>query len=462
MTDPNKQMALRIAQAAAAMGGRVFYVGGLVRDKLMGRESKDVDIEVHGIPPKTLEAILDHLGERTQMGASFGVYGLRHYDIDIALPRKEEATGRGHKDFAVFADPFLGTKKAAVRRDFTINALMEDVITGEIIDHFGGQEDLKNGVIRHINDATFTDDPLRVLRGAQFAARFHFTVAPETAALCRGIDLSFLASERIFSELEKALLKAEKPSEFFQFLRDIQQLHLWFPEIEALIGVPQNPVHHPEGDVWNHTMMVLDQAARLRDQARQPLSFMLSALCHDLGKPKTTALEDGVLRSIGHEQAGVPLAEQFLSRITHETRLHKYVLNMVALHMYPNQRAKQGSSQKAMNHLFDSSLCPEDLLLLAKADHTGRTLDREYGPTEEILREQLARFHAIMALPFVKGADLIAAGLRPGTDFGEALAYAHKLRLAAVPYESALRQTIGYLERLRSDAEKGKTAASPS
>ena len=454
--DPNMQMAHKIAQAVAAQGGRAYYVGGLVRDRLMGRENKDVDIEVHGVPPQALEAILDGLGQRTEMGASFGVYGLRHYDIDIALPRKEEATGRGHKDFAIFADPFLGTKKAAIRRDFTINAMMEDVLTGEIIDHFGGQEDLKKGVIRHVNDQTFTEDPLRVLRGAQFAARFGFTVAPETCALCRGIDLSYLAAERIFSELEKALMKADTPSVFFEFLRKTHQLSHWFPEIEALIDTPQEPRHHPEGDVWNHTMLVLDQAAHLRSQARQPLFFMLSALCHDLGKPVTTALDRGVIRSIGHEKAGIPLADRFLSRITNEIRLHKYVLNMVELHMYPNQRVKQKSGQKSMNHLFDASLCPEDLLLLAKADHTGRPLDRDYTPTENRLREQLQIFHEIMARPYVMGADLIAAGMQPGPDFGEALAYAHKLRLAGVEKESALLQTMGYLKSLRVAAKKAE------
>lgn len=452
--DPNMQMANKIAQAAAAQGGRVYYVGGLVRDRLMGREGKDVDIEVHGIPPKALEAILDSLGQRTEMGASFGVYGLRHYDIDIALPRKEEATGRGHRDFAVFADPFLGTKKAAVRRDFTINAMMEDVITGEIIDHFGGREDLKKGVIRHVNDQTFTEDPLRVLRGAQFAARFGFTVAPETCALCRDIDLSYLAAERIFTELEKALMKADTPSVFFEFLRKTHQLSYWFPEIEALIDTPQEPRHHPEGDVWNHTMLVLDQAARLRSQARQPLYFMLSALCHDLGKPATTALDQGVIRSIGHEKAGISITDRFLSRITNEIRLHKYVLNMVELHMYPNQRVKQKAGQKSMNHLFDASLCPEDLLLLAKADHTGRPLDQDYTPTENRLREQLQIFHEIMARPYVMGADLITAGMQPGPDFGEALAYAHKVRLAGVEKEAALLQTLGYLKSLRAAAEK--------
>lgn len=454
MTDKNMQMARRIAEAVAAQGGRVYYVGGLVRDKLLGRENKDVDIEVHGVNPEVLEAILDDLGTRTEMGASFGIYGLRHYEIDIAMPRKETATGRGHKDFAVFTDPFLGTKKAAMRRDFTINALMEDVITGEIVDHFGGQEDLRQGIIRHVNDMTFAEDPLRVLRAAQFAARFGFAVAPETTALCRRMDLTALANERIFAEMEKALLKAPRPSVFFAFLRQAQQLHHWFPEVETLIDVPQEPKHHPEGDVWNHTMLVLDQAAQMRSQAKEPLAFMLSALCHDFGKPNTTAVKDGVIRSIGHEADGIAVAKRFLSRITKEVRLHKYVLNMVELHMRPNAMVKMHSGRKAMNHLFDASVCPEDLLLLAKADHTGRPIDMDYAPTEAFLRERLIYFHEVMARPYVKGADLVAEGFQPGTDFGEVLAYAHKLRLAGINKEDALRQTISFLQKMRRKAAK--------
>lgn len=299
MQDQDRKMAQRIAGKVAQQGGRVFYVGGLVRDKLLGRENKDVDIEVHGVTPEALEGILDSLGERTQMGASFGVYGLKHYDLDITMPRREQAAGRGHRDFAAFADPFLGTQKAAQRRDFTMNALMEDVLTGEIVDHFGGQEDLKRGIVRHVNDVSFAEDPLRVLRAARFAARFGFDLAEETLSLCARMDLTALASERIMGELEKALLKAPRPSVFFEVLRQMGQLGYWFSEVEALIGVPQEPQFHPEGDVWNHTMLVLDQAAKLREQAKDPLGLMLAALCHDLGKQMAIQNDHGRIRALG-------------------------------------------------------------------------------------------------------------------------------------------------------------------
>ena len=458
MQDQNREMAQRIAQRVAQQGGRVYYVGGLVRDRLLGRESKDVDIEVHGVTAQALEDILDSLGQRTQIGASFGIYGLRHYELDIAMPRREQATGRGHRDFAVFVDPFLGTEKAAMRRDFTMNALMEDVLTGEIVDHFGGQADIRRGIVRHVNDASFAEDPLRVLRAAQFSARFGFPVAEETVSLCRTMELTALASERVYAELEKALLKAARPSVFFDVLRRMGQLGDWFGEVQALIGIPQEPRFHPEGDVWNHTMLVLDQAAALRAQAKEPAAFMLSALCHDLGKQHALQNDHGRLRALGHEEAGIPLAQALLTRLTSEKRLHKYVASMVALHMRPNLMAAQKSGLKRFCHLFDRSVCPEDLLLLAKADALGRAIEQDYAPTESCLRQMYARYLEIMARPFVQGADLVAAGFAPDKDFGPALAYAHKLRLAGVTKADALRQTTALLRKERAAEGRGGQA----
>lgn len=449
MKDKNIDLAKIIAQKVAAQGGRVYYVGGLVRDRLLGRENKDVDIEVHGVTPETLEVILDSLGQRTAMGASFGIYGLKHYDLDISMPRKDQAAGRGQRDFAAFVDPFLGTEKAARRRDFTINALMEDVLTGEIVDHFGGRADLENGILRHVDGSTFAEDPLRVLRAAQFAARFGFSAAEETIALCSRLDLTGLACERVYGELEKALLKSPRPSVFFEVLRRMGQLHAWFPEAKALIGIPQEPRFHPEGDVWNHTMLVLDQAAALRARAREPMAFMLSALCHDFGKRDAIQNDNGRLRALGHEAAGIPLGKSFLSRLTDEKRVNQYVCSMVELHMRPNMLAAQNSSRKSFYRLFDQSVCPEDLLLLAKADALGRTIEQDYAPTEACLQQMLCGYQERMSQPSVQGADLIAAGFAPGKDFGPALAYAHKMHLAGVGKEDALRQTAAFLRKER-------------
>ena len=447
--DKNAVMAEQIAEKVAREGGRTFYVGGFVRDRLLGREGKDVDIEVHGITPERLAEILSSLGEVTKTGVSFGVFGLKHYDLDIAMPRRETATGRGHRDFEIDVDPFIGYEKAALRRDFTVNAMMEDVLTGEILDFFGGREDLKRGLIRHVSDGTYQEDALRVLRAAQFAARFGFEIAEETRVLSRGMSLAELAPERILGELNKALLKAPAPGVFFGELRKMGQLSLWFPEVEALAGVPQSPVHHPEGDVWTHTMMVLEAAAGLREGALEPEGFMMAALVHDFGKTVSTLVSGEKVSAIGHESTGVPLARRFLRRLTNETRLERYVLNMVELHMRPNILAWERAGRKSTARLFDRAVCPEDLLLLSKADYLGKGNAGDYGPAEAFLRERLSDYREIMSRPFVQGRDLVDAGFKPGPDFTEALAQAHKMRLAGVPKDEALAQTLAVLRKLR-------------
>lgn len=446
------EMARRLAASVQEAGGRAYFVGGYVRDAVLHRENKDIDIEIHGLTPARLESILDSLGERTVMGASFGVYGLKHYDLDIAMPRSETKTGRGHRDFTVDVDPFLGTKKAAQRRDFTVNALMQDVLTLEIVDHFGGLEDLRQGVIRHVNDDTFIEDPLRVLRAAQFAARFGFSIAPETMSLCAGMDLTALASERIMEEMCKALLKARRPSVFFDILREMNQLHDWFPEVLSLIGVEQEAQFHPEGDVYTHTMLVLDQAAALRGRAVYPLGLMLSALCHDFGKVQATSVIDGRIRALGHENLGVPAAQAFICRLSSEVRLKKYVLNMVKLHMRPNALCYMHSGHYAYMKLLDESVEPSDLLLLARADHCGRTgHENDYDELEKTLSDALRRYQALMQQPFVRGEDLIRAGMKPGKAMGEALAFAHRQRLRGVPKDQALRNTLAAAHQAAQD-----------
>ena len=443
----NLVMAERIAQLVHEQGGACYYVGGFVRDRLLGLENKDIDIEVHGVSPETLIEILNSLGTVTVFGESFGIFGLAHHNLDIALPRSERAVGSGHRDFLITADPFIGTRAAAVRRDFTVNALMQDVLTGEILDYFGGREDLKAGILRHVDPVRFAEDPLRVLRGAQFAARFGFRIAPETVEVCRKMNLEALPKERIFGELEKALLKADLPSVFFESLRRMDQMKVWFPEILALVDIPQPQEYHPEGDVWVHTMHVLDKAARIREQAHNPIGLMLSALCHDLGKASTTEIgKDGRLHAYRHEQAGILPTSALMTRISGEKKLKQYVLNMVELHMLPNMLAAQSAGRKSFNHVFDRSCDPEDLLLLCKADALGSSMDPlSYTEVEEGLHRALKAYRRQMARPHVTGADLIAAGWQPSEAFHEALSYAHKLQLAGVNRKETLSQTLAFL-----------------
>lgn len=411
VSDRNATMARRIAAAVAQAGGRTYYVGGCVRDLLLGRENKDIDIEVHGVTVPALSAILDGLGERTVMGASFGIMGLRHYDIDIAMPRSEKATGRGHKDFEVFVDPFIGEEKAAMRRDFTMNALMQDVLTGEVLDFFGGRADLAAGRIRHVSDASFAEDPLRVFRAAQFAARFGFSVADETTALCATMAVDALPPERVMGELEKALIKAARPSIFFDALKRMGQLRPWFAELDALTGA-----------AWERVMAVLDAAAALRSEATQPLGFMMAASC------------------AGFEPA---TAGGFLARLTHAVELTRYVLNMVQRRGDLEGYLAADPGEAGCMALFDGALCPEDLILLSRAAHAGAA---GWSGTERRLRGLYALYRARMDRPFVMGRDLISAGVKPGPDMGRALAYAHGLRLAGADKAEQLQGTLEWLE----------------
>ena len=439
----------KIAERVADAGGRAYCVGGFVRDKIMGRPCKDVDIEVHGISPEELREILGGLGTPLSYGQSFGIYSLAGMDIDVAMPRRERKTGAKHTDFEVDVDPFIGTEEAARRRDFTINALMEDILTGEIIDHFGGLEDIKAGVIRHVDDETFAEDPLRVLRAAMFAARFVFDIAPGTMELCRGMDLRDLSKERVEGELKKALLGSEKPSVFFECLRDMDQLDVWFPELKALIGVEQDPVYHPEGDVWTHTMEVIDRAAQYRDRVSDPYSFMLLALTHDMGKTVTTEFVNGRIHAYDHENQGLPLAESFVRRITGEKDVIRYVLNMMPLHMRPNMHAYSHPGIKSTNRLFDAAAAPEDLIWFAMADRPLMAGNEEFTGDSDFLFERLRIYEDMMAKPHVTGKDLIDAGLTPDESFSDILAYAHKLRLAGIEKESALKQTLAYVRKLK-------------
>lgn len=451
-------LAENIAKEVALLGGTAYFVGGCVRDRLRGEKSKDIDIEIHGIYPAQLEKILDSFGERISIGESFGIYSIKGCSLDIAMPRSEASRGAGHRDFDVSVDPFIGTYKAALRRDFTVNALMQNVLTGEIIDHFGGADDIKRGVIRHVNPTTFVEDPLRVLRAAQFAARFGYSVADETVELCKGMDLSALPKERVFGELKKALLKSERPSVFFETLRKMGQLSTWFPELEQTIGIGQNPEFHAEGDVWNHTMMVTDAAVRFRSRVQHPLGFMLAAVVHDFGKAVCTEVIDGRIRSINHEKLGLPLIEAFLKRLTSEKSLTEYVLNLAELHMKPNMLAAQNASVKATNRMFDQSSDPDALICIATADRLGKIAPNDKNDYNVFLRERLEVYREYMSRPYVTGRDLIEAGIEPSENFSEYLDYAHRLRLAGVDKTSALKQTLALARKTeRGDKEKKGT-----
>ena len=441
MTD--QELCIAIARRVQKAGGRTFYVGGCVRDKYRQQENKDLDIEVHGISEDTLLEILKESGKVHSFGRSFGILAISGHNVDIGMPRKEINTGKRHRDFEVAIDPYIGYEEAARRRDFTINALMEDVLSGELIDCFHGLEDLKNGIIRCVDPATFIEDPLRVLRAAQFAARFDYTIEPSTLFLCQGIDISTLSKERVLEETRKALGKSRKPSTYFESLRKMNQLSFWYKEIEDLIGVIQDPLYHPEGDVYTHTMEVLDRAANYLDKVSDPYRFEMLALCHDFGKVITTQTIDGRIHSYGHEIKGLSLVKSFCQRFDPRKTTSSYLLNMVPLHMRPLTLAQDHSSIKACNHLFDQALAPQDLIYISCAD-SGLSEDDE---KIIFLKERYALYEEYMARDYVTGADLLAAGIQPYKGFSLLLAYAHKLRLAGVDKETALKMTLGCYQK---------------
>lgn len=248
------------------------------------------------------------------------------------------------------------------------------------------------------------------------------------------------------STLYSALYESAAPSAFFEELRSTGILSQCFPEIHALIGIQQNPVHHPEGDVWTHTMLVLDAAAERRSSAQQPFGFMLAALMHDLGKAVSTEEIHGVIHAYGHEESGLPIAEGLLNRLGIDENTSGYVLNLVALHMKPNMMAKMHSSIKSTNHLFDDSIVPEDLLLLAESDHYGRTDIPDYTEHAEFLKDRLAIYYEIMERPFLTDADILAMGCHE-SQLAEVSAYAHKLRLACVSIDHAIPQVRSMIKK---------------
>ena len=431
-----RDLATKVAQA----GGRVYYVGGYVRDQILGKENKDIDIEVHGISQDKLYETLSQYGKVDLQGKSFGVFRVGRYDIDISQPRRERKTGEKHTDFDVDVDPFMGTKEAAKRRDFTMNALMKDVITGEVIDHFGGLDDIKNRRIKHVDDKTFTEDSLRVFRAAQFAARFGFDVAPETKKLMSTLDLSELPRERVNEEMKKAMTKSEKPSIFFDVLKETNQLDVWFPEVKRLINSPQNEHYHPEGDTYVHTMMVIDNLAKVKKNTEKPYELILGGLCHDFGKPATLTWNEQkqVHQNIGHAEAGLPIAEEFLDRVVHDNSVKDYVLEVVKNHDEPLKLFTMKSKNIKTNKFFDGLKNPEDLILVTCADRTNAS-ESEVEYYKDWLTDKLSEYKDLMKEPQVMGRDLIELGMKPSPEFSEILADAHARHLRYEDKDSVMR-----------------------
>lgn len=419
-----------VAKLVHEAGGRALLVGGCVRDKLLKKEPKDFDIEVFGLDPETLEEVLIPVFKLDLVGLSFGVLKLHHHNIDVAIPRRETKLGLGHKGFKMEYDPSLSLREASARRDFTINAIYSDPLTGEILDPWNGREDLKTKTLRHVSDH-FKEDPLRVLRGMQFIARFDLTAAPETILVCREMTPEGLPPERLFEEWAKLLTKGVKISKGLNFLREVGWVK-YYPELEALIGCEQAPEWHPEGDVWNHTLCCLDAFAR-QAKNEDDLIVGLAVLCHDFGKPATTFFDKrkGRIRSLGHDDAGVEPTLSFLKRLTNEERLLKEVPPLVKEHMRVFSMWKDQSGEAAIRRLAARVVRIDRLLRVAAADDEGRPPFPSEPEAIEWLRKEAEKLAVLDAAPkpILMGRHLIEKGLKPGVHFGEILARAYEAQL---------------------------------
>ncbi len=420
---------------------RAYLVGGCVRDSLLGIVHKDFDLEVYGVDYETLARDLSAYGRVDPVGKSFGVIKFSGHcgeQWDFSLPRRDSKMSAGHKGFEVHFDPDIAPREAANRRDFTINALMFDPRTGEYLDFFGGREDLEKRVLRHTSSA-FVEDPLRVLRGMQFTARFDLTPAPETVELCRSIVHTFpeLAVERVGMEWFKWAMMSQRPSAGLRFLKETGWLR-HFPEIDALVGTPQDPEWHPEGDVFTHTCHCCDALAELpewqgaNETTRQVLMF--AVLAHDFAKPQTTheAERDGQMRIVspGHEEQGGPLAEAFLTRIGAPNEIKERVVPLVKHHLAHLQTISDRSVRRLANFLKPATIA--ELCLVMTADQFGRP------PKPRVIHEGVAglrakaeelRLRDSAPKPLLQGRHLIARGLQPGKQFGTLLDEAFEVQL---------------------------------
>src|SRR6185503_2654756 len=420
---------------------RAYLVGGCVRDSLLGIAHKDFDLEVYGVDYETLASQLSAYGHTDLVGRSFGVIkfsGRSGGQWDFSLPRRDSKMSAGHKGFQIEVDPDIDPKVAASRRDFTINALAFDPRTGEYLDFFGGRRDLEKRVLRHTSPA-FVEDPLRVLRGMQFAARFDLSPAPETIELCRSIAHTFpeLAVERVGMEWFKWAAMSQRPSAGLRFLKDTGWLR-HFPEIAALDGTPQDPEWHPEGDVFKHTCHCCDALAELpewrgADETTRRV-LMFAVLAHDFAKPQTThkAEREGRIRIVspGHEEQGGPLAEAFLTQIDAPNEIKERVVPLVMHHLAHLQAITDRSVRRLANFLKPATI--EQLCLVMTADHFGRPPKPQVihpAILELRAKAEELRLREAAPKPILQGRHLIARGMQPGVAFGALLAEAFEAQL---------------------------------
>lgn len=418
----------------------INLVGGAVIDLLQGREVKDYDMEVYGLSYEGLFSLLSTHGKVTTCGKEFGI--IKFYDgtdeFDFSLPRKENKCGVGHKGFNVELDSSLTIEEASKRRDLTINAISYDIISEEYHDPFNGISDVSEGCIKMVNKETFMEDSLRPLRVMQLLARKGVYVDSNTLDTCREMKHLFseLPKERVFEEFNKLLLKSTKPSVGLQFLVDSEWI-INFPELSALIGCPQNPDKHPEGDVWEHTKLVVNYASSLLHNIEEEwkLAFMYGALCHDLGKPVST--DPVTLTAYDHDKTGVEYTVSFLNRLTGDKKLIERVSGLTAYHMQLRFLYAGSAGNSAWKRLQNKFQRLDVLSYLTLADDYSRpnkTIPDGGCPVHNLALDKYAQFGQTKIKPILTGKDLIAAGFDQknrdvACQFGVALDAAYQVQI---------------------------------
>ena len=424
----------RIEQAVRQAGGRTWLVGGSVRDLVLGRQPQDLDIEVFGLPPGQLHALLERQFSVQFVGKAFGVFKLEGLPVDISTPSRLLTDHGSVPGLLRQAAPEMDIDEALARRDFTINAMAWDPDTLELRDPFNGRADLAARVLRHASDR-FAEDPLRVLRGMQLIARFELAPAPDTVALCSTLSQDAQPRERLWEEWKKLIVQGVKLSRGLQFLNDCGWLR-FYPELSALQGCEQDPTWHPEGDVWIHTLHCLDWFATERTGRREDdLPIGLGVLCHDFGKPATTRRDGGRITARGHEQEGVEPARHFLARLTTQEDLIHEVLALVRCHLRPRALYDIRASDSAVRRLARHVIRIDRLVRVARADHAGRPPKPFDGfPAGAWLLDRAKALNVETHAPaaIVMGRHLLDWGIQPGPEMGRVLDDCYEAQLDGI------------------------------
>lgn len=419
-----------IARAITNCGGKAYYAGGYVRDYILAvPDTKDIDIEIFNLSTEQIIDVLAGFGEVFISGQAYPVIKIKgHPELDFTTPE----------------NPRLSMYEACQRRDFTINSMLMDVLNGEIIDETNATKDIENRLIRHTSPRIFKDDPLRAYRACQLAARLDFRIHPDTIKLIQGTDLNGIKPERIYEEFSKLLMLSETPSIGLRYMQETGILKRMHPSLFNLVGCRQSPLHHPEGDVWEHTLLVVDQAAKLKNKSRYPLALMFAALLHDTGKPQSTRITEEKVTAYGHDVCGATVAADFIRQLTTNTRLINSVSTLTREHMRPVllYKERERVSDKALRKLINR-VDFHELMLLAEADFKGRTVEKNFEAVKDWFND---RYQAMgidpgqKIKPLVNGRDLIQLGYKPGKHMGQVLNKAFELQLEGKNRDEILSQ----------------------